>query len=182
MCRLAAPGALQQGYEAAWGRWLHIVGHWMALGTRCLFIWQKGSCFSLSGLCHGGTALQATGPEQSLRLRSLYSLLGLYFQDFSGKIKPLKNTPYEPGWDDCTMNVSHKANASVTPRRKTPPGFHMYTAAGSVFNANTKCLVFWTFKWIQCRLVTLQSVLVCPLFIWHLSEGGTHHMCAVSRL
>lgn len=60
------------------------------------------------GLCLGGTALQASGPEQSLRLMSLYSLLGLYFQDFSGKIKPLKNTPHGPGWDDCMMNVSHK--------------------------------------------------------------------------
>lgn len=81
----------------------------MALGTRCLFIWQKESCSSLIGLCLGGTALQATGPEQSLRLTPLYSLLGLYFQDFSGKIKPLKDIRCGPGWDDCTMNVSHKA-------------------------------------------------------------------------
>lgn len=91
------------------GRWLHIESHWMALGTRCLFSWQKQSCSSLMGLCLGGTALQATGPEQSLRFIFLYSLLGLYFQDFSGKIKPLKNIPCGPSWDDCMMNVSCKA-------------------------------------------------------------------------
>lgn len=91
------------------GRWLHVAGHRMALGTRCLFIWQKESISSFIGLCLGGTALQATGPEQSLRLTPLYSLLGLYFQDFSGKIKPLKDIRCGPGWDDCTMNVSHKA-------------------------------------------------------------------------
>lgn len=39
----------------------------------------------------------------------LYSLLGLYFQDFSGKIKPLKNILCGPSWDDCMMNVSCKA-------------------------------------------------------------------------
>lgn len=47
--------------------------------------------------------------QSSLRLMSLYSLPGLYFQDFSGKIKPRKNTPSRPGWDDCMINVSHKA-------------------------------------------------------------------------
>lgn len=73
----------------------------------CLSVKKKSS--SLMALCLGGTALQATGPEQSLILMSLYSLLDLYFQDFSGKIKPLKNTPCGPGWDDCTMNVSCKA-------------------------------------------------------------------------
>lgn len=167
------------------GRWLHVQGHWMALGTRCLFIWQKESCSSLMGLCLAGTALQASGLEQSLRLMSLYSLLGLYFQDFSGKIKPLKNTPRGPAWDDCMMNVSHKVRLMLL--------WHLWENLVLVFTPTlllVQCLMpklnTW-FSWllsefsVDCSLLQRVPV-VCLLFVWHLSEGGTHHMCAVSRL
>lgn len=131
------------------------------------------------GLCLAGTALQASGLEQSLRLTSLYSLLVLYFQDFSGKIKSLKNTPHGPGWDDCMMNVSHKVRLMLL--------WHLWENLVLVFTPTlllVQCLMpklnTW-FSWllsefsVDCSLLQRVPV-VCLLFVWHLSEGE-HTIC-----
>lgn len=108
ICILAAPGAFQQGYEQGEG---HVVacrgspdGSWNQMS---IYLAERKLFFPY------GHVLEKLPykllVQSSLRLMSLYSLLGLYFQDFSGKIKPRKNTPSRPGWDDCMINVSHKA-------------------------------------------------------------------------
>lgn len=125
-----------------------------------------------------------TGPEQSLRLVSLDSTLGLYFQteDFSGTIQPLKNAPFGPSWNDCMTNLSIEARLTLPWHQRenlllvsTPTLLLVQCLMPKL-----KAWFFSRFKWVHYILVSAPKCshsLSCV--IWCLSGRS---MCAVCRL
>lgn len=150
--RLAAPGALQRWEERAPGRGAAVCVRSLDDSSShvSIYLAEKSSCSSLSGLCLGGTDLEATGSEQSLGLVSLDSRLGLYFQteDFLGVIKPLKNAPLGSSWDDCMTNLSHKARVMLPWHQRENCLLVSTLALVQCLMPKPKAWVFSTFKWI----------------------------------